>query len=86
MDADVANFYYWTSLEIYEYAQMPLKLIPQEIVDEYNLPDLAVNGIVYIEIRKGIPGLRQAGKISNNRLTTHLSRHGYHPVPRTPSL
>ena len=86
MDADIANFYYKTPLDIYEYAQMPIKLIPQEIIDEYNLIDIAVNGIVYIEIRKGMPGLKQAGKIANDRLTTHLSRHGYHPVPRTPSL
>ena len=86
MDADIANFYYKTPLDIYEYAQMPIKLIPQDIIDEYNLIDITVNGIVYIEIRKGMPGLKQAGKIANDRLTTHLARHGYHPVPRTPSL
>ena len=86
MDADISNFYYKTPLDIYEYAQMPIKLIPQEIIDEYNLIDIAVNGIVYIEIRKGMPGLKQAGKIANDRLTIHLARHGYHPVPRTPSL
>ena len=86
MDADIANFYYRTPLDIYEYAQMPLKLIPQEIIHEYNLIDVAVNGIVYIEIRKGMPGLKQAGKIANDRLTTHLARHGYHPVPHTPAL
>ena len=86
MGADIKDFYYKTPLDIYEYAQIPLKLIPQEIIDEYNLVDIAVNGIVYIEIRKGMPGLKQAGKIANDRLTTHLARHGYHPVPRTPSL
>ena len=86
MNADIANFYYRTPLDVYKYAQMPLKLIPQEIINEYNLIDLAVNGIVYIEIRKGMPGLKQAGKIANDRLTIHLAKHGYHPVPRTPSL
>jgi len=86
MGADIKDFYYKTPLDIYEYAQIPLKLIPQEIIDEYKLVDIAVNGVVYIEIRKGMPGLKQAGRIANDRLTTHLARHGYHPVPRTPSL
>ena len=33
-----------------------------------------------------MPGLKQAGIIANNRLTLHLAKHGYVPVPRTPSL
>ena len=41
---------------------MPIKLMPQEIVNKYKLVDLAVNGNVFIEIRKGMPGLKQAGK------------------------
>ena len=86
MTANIANFYYPTPLDIYENAQLPLKLIPHKIVDEYNLIDLAVNGIIYIEICKGMLGLKQAGKLANNCLTTHLAQHRYHPVPRTPSL
>ncbi len=39
-----------------------------------------------MEICKGIPGLKQAGRITNDRLTTHLAQYGYSPVPRTPSL
>ena len=86
MDADIKDFYYKTPLDVYEYAQMPLKLIPQEIIEEYNLVDIAVNGIVYIEIRKGMSGLKQAGKIANDRLRKHLKKYGYAPVPRTPAL
>jgi hypothetical protein len=42
---------------------------------------------VYIEIRKGTPGLKQAGRIASDRLTAHLAKSGYAPVaPRTPSL
>ena len=58
MDADIKYFYYKTPLEVYEYAQMSLQMIPQEIIDKYNLLDLAVNGMVYIEIRKGMPCLK----------------------------
>ena len=86
LSLDIKDFYYKTPLEVYEYMQLPLKLIPQEIIDEYKLQDIAVKGIVYIEIRKGMPGLKQAGKLANDRLTTHLAKHGYFPVPRTPQL
>jgi hypothetical protein len=33
-----------------------------------------------------MPGLKQAGRIANDRLTLHLAKYGYRPVPRTPSL
>ena len=39
-----------------------------------------------MEIRKGMPGLKQAGKLANDRLQAHLLKYGYSPVPRTASL
>jgi hypothetical protein len=83
---DVKNYYYGTPMTRYEYMKLALKLIPQEIIDQYNLLSLAVDGYVYIEIRKGMPGLKQAGRIANDRLQAHLATYGYAPVPRTPSL
>ena len=41
---------------------------------------------VYMKICKGMPGLKQAGRIANDRLTEHLAKFGYNPVARTPSL
>jgi hypothetical protein len=73
-------------MERYEYMKLPLALIPAEIVKQYNLLDLAHDGSVYIEIRKGMPGLKQAGRIASDRLTAHLAKSGYAPVARTPSL
>ena len=43
-------------------------MVPTEIVEQYNLQKIAHNGWVYIEVRKGTPGLRQAGNIANDRL------------------
>ena len=44
-----------------EYMKMQLKIIPSEIVEKYNLKDLAVDGWVYIIIvKKGMYGLPQA--------------------------
>ena len=39
-----------------------------------------------MEIRKGVSGLKQAGRLVSNRLTKNLVRNGYAPVPYTPSL
>jgi hypothetical protein len=71
----------------YEYMKIHISEIPDEIVQEYTLKPLATpDGWVYMESRKGFPGLKQAGRIADDRLTTHLVKSGYRPVPITPSL
>jgi hypothetical protein len=55
------NYYLGTPLPRFEYMKMLLSRFPEEIVQNYNLNTLAVDGWVYIEIRKGIYGLKQAG-------------------------
>ena len=47
---------------------------------------MAVDGYVYMEIRKGIPGLKQAWRLSKDQLTKKLARNLYTPVPNTPYL
>ena len=47
---DVKNFYLNTPLDRYEYMRMPIKLIPQEFIDMYDLTTKVKNGYVYIEI------------------------------------
>jgi hypothetical protein len=37
MCLDITNFYMGTPMESFEYMGIPIKLIPQEIVDQYNL-------------------------------------------------
>ena len=49
-----------------EYMRMPIKLIPDEIIQEYNLLSLVTDGWVYIKIVKGMYGLPQAGKLAND--------------------
>ena len=71
----------------FEYMKLPLSMFPQEIVHQYNLKDLvAAVGYVYMEIRKGVTGLKQSGRLASDRLTNNLSRYGYAPVPHKPSL
>jgi hypothetical protein len=44
------------------------------------------NGFVYVEIRKGMYGLPQAGKLANDELVPHLAQHGYHQSKHIPGL
>jgi hypothetical protein len=54
-----------------------LSRFPEVIVTKYNLDALAVDGGVYIEIRKGMLGLKQAGLLANQLLQTRLAPFGY---------
>ena len=55
-------------MALYEFMKLALACIPEEIIDQYNLRALSSNGWVYLDIRKGMPGLKQAGCIANDRL------------------
>ena len=40
--------------------KISLDIFPEEIIALYNLYQLVSNGWVYLEIRKGMPGLKHA--------------------------
>ena len=42
------------------------------------------DGAIYIEIRKGMYGLPQAGMLANKLLKRRLAKHGYYEVRHTP--
>jgi hypothetical protein len=65
MMMDITNYYLGTPLPRYEYMKMLLSRFPEEIIQKYSLNALAVDGWVYIEIRKGMYGLKQAGLLAN---------------------
>jgi hypothetical protein len=77
MCGDIKNLYLGTPMERYEYMRLPMAILPQEIVEAYNLNDIAHNGNTYVEIRRGMSGLPQAGVIANQLLTKRLQPHGY---------
>jgi hypothetical protein len=69
MCGDIKNFYLGTPMSRYEYMHLPINIIPQEIIEAYNIMPLVHNGHVYIEIQRGMYGLPQAGIIANQLLT-----------------
>jgi hypothetical protein len=85
MCLDVTNFYLgpqWTHLNIC----IPIKLIPQETIEQYNLLPLVSDGHVCIEVQKGMYGLPQAGILATKLLAHRLAIHGYHQTKFTPGL
>jgi hypothetical protein len=86
MMIDIKNYYLGTPLPRFEYMKMLISRFPEEIIQKYNLHALAVDGWVYIEIRKGMYGFKQAGLLSNQLLQTLLAPFGYYPARHTPRL
>ena len=65
MTMDISNFYLMTPLKRPEYIQMKLSDIPQEVIDEYKLCNMATaDRSVYIKATKGMCGLPQAGRLA----------------------
>ena len=86
MCADIHYLYYNIPMVDFEYMKLPLSMFAQEIIDQYNLKyPVAVDGFIYTEIRKGIPGIKQARRQASNQLTKNLARNGDAPVPHTVS-
>jgi len=83
---DVKDFYLNTPMKRFEYMRLPISIIPQEIIDKYNLRDLAEDGWVYIEIQKGMYGLKQASILANKLLAKRLDKMGYYPCQFTLGL
>jgi hypothetical protein len=86
MTLDLANFYLNTPLDRPEYVRIQLSIIPQEVIDEYNLMQYAHNGWIYFELGMGMYGLKQAGKLANDLLSQRLFGHGYYQCETTPGL
>jgi hypothetical protein len=86
MMMDIKNYYLATPLPRFEYMKMLLSRFPEEIIQKHNLNALTVDGWVYIEIRKGMYGLKQAGLLENQLLQTRLAPFWYYPAWHTPGI
>jgi hypothetical protein len=83
---DIKNFYLGTPMDRFEYMKMPIDVFPHTTIEQYNLHKHAHNGFIYLEIRKAIYGLPQAGILANQLLRKRLRPHGFFEVAHTPGL
>ena len=69
MTIDIKNFYLNTPMDRYEYLRLKLNELPDDVIEEYGLKDKATpDGFVFVEVRKGIYGLPQAGILAQKLL------------------
>jgi len=69
LTADIKDFYLRTPMKHPEYMHLKLTDIPNEVIDHYNLRELATSdGYIYCEVTKGMYGLPQAGIIAQELL------------------
>ena len=85
MGIDLKNFYLNTPMERFEYMRLPITIIPDKIIQQYNLLPKVHNGYVYIEICKGMYGLPQSSILANQLLAKRLALHGYKQTTHTPA-
>jgi hypothetical protein len=83
---DIKNMYLMSQMPDAEYMFIPVDLIPDEFMKEYDLYDKVHNGKIFMKIIKGMYGLPQAGKLAFDQLKAHLQPYGYAPCRLTPGL
>jgi hypothetical protein len=86
MIMDIKSYCLGTPLPIYAYIRLPLTILPRDIIEKYNLKRLAVSGWLYLDIRKGVYGLKQAGLLANQLLQKRLKPFDYYSARHTPGL
>ena len=66
--------------------RIPIKLIPNEIREEYKISEFEQNGYVYFQINKGMYGLAQAGLLTKKLVEKRLAKHDFAQTQHTPGL
>jgi hypothetical protein len=69
MTMDIKDFYLNTPMARYEYMQLRIADMPEDVIAHYKLTDIATHdGYIYCKIQKGMYGLPQAGIIAQQLL------------------
>ena len=87
MSADIKDFFLTSPMKDPEYMRIHYRYFPSEIRQQYNLDALVdKTGFVYIKIKKGMHGLKQAAILAYNNLAQRLKPFGYAPCSHTTCL
>ena len=68
-----------------QYILIHASFIPQEVMDQYQFT-IEANVYIYLEIRKVLYGLKEAGVVAFTQLLQNLSPFKYEPMKFTPGL
>lgn len=75
--ANISNMYLCSLLPDTYYVCFQVRLVPDKIIEYYNLCNKIHDGYLYVQINQAWYGLKQAGKIPHDNLVAHLKQHGY---------
>ena len=85
--ANIGNMYLNTKLTSPEYMKIHIKMIPDEIMSEYNILQIVDDeGFAYIKITGAIYCLTQSGYLANQDLIRNLAPFVYYPSACIPGL
>ena len=84
---NISNMYLNTPLQEYQYMQFNISMVPQEMIDHYDLQSKVTgDGWLYWKKRKAIYGLKESEKLANIEPQTVLASEGYKPCHFTHGL
>ena len=87
LQKDIKDYFLQSPLKTPEYLRIPYKWIPEEIRQQYNTDNIVDNdGYIYVEICKGMYGLKQAARLAYDQIFKVIQHFGYTPLKNNPSL
>jgi hypothetical protein len=82
--ADLKDHFLGSPMERPEYMKIPITRFPIDIIKKYTLDTKQDDKkFVYVKIKKGMYGLKQAAKLAYKNIIRLLTPAGYYPVPNT---
>ena len=87
MSLDLKDFFLMSPMPVPEFMKIHIKNFPPDIIEFYKLQQkVTPDGYIYIRIKKGMYGLKQAALLGYENLIKNLKPHGYYPIPHTDGL
>ncbi len=82
MSADLKDHFLASPMERPEYMKIPLSRFPEDIIEQYDLRNkVCKDGYIWIKIKRGMYGLKQAAILAYDHLVNLLEPYGYYPEP-----
>ena len=78
---DLKGMFLQSPVKDQEYMQVPFKYFREDIRIRYHLYNLVHERFIFIKIKKGMYGLKQAALLAYKNLLKLLNNAGYHTIP-----
>ena len=87
LSCDIKDFFLSSPMSKPKYMKLKYSIFPQDIIDQYKLSEkVAPDGYIYIKIKKGMYGLKEAAVLAYEQLKKFLNKYGYNHVPGTAGI